>query len=310
MSGLFPRMDLGQVRIIFLLASTLSPHLLKDIQSPPIELVRHYVVGERVAYRMTGIDEDRTSKSRYSGRADGIVIQLPGGSLAEKIGWSEVIWNQKPVELSTQSLEFRQQASLDPKAPFVFPDLRHVASDLIGPITDLQTFYVDLLLPIRAGALKRQGDHFVVHYGKPASWANGMRVKIGEDAIDFDVTLRRVDSRRKRAEIVVLHVPPAKPEINLPTDWMREPVKDTPNNWVQVSAGEGGKTKAAVGKETFDVSIIVDLTTGRLLSAVEENVVDVRERECSDASLANPGPPITYRIHRRIEIRAIKGAAG
>jgi len=143
----------------------------------------------------------------------------------------------------------------------------------------------------------------LVPYGRPSSWADGHAVKIGEDSIDFDITLKSVDRRRNRAVLLVRHLPPAKPSLNLPAEWMKTPVKDTPNNWVEVSTTKDGKIHAAVGKETFDVTLNVDLKTGEIIDASLENPVDVQERVCSDDTLANPGPPTTYRIHRRIEIR-------
>jgi hypothetical protein len=66
--------------------------------------------------------------------------------------------------------------------------------------------------------------------------------------------------------ILIRHVPPEKPEVQLSADWMRKPVADMANNWVQVQKMENGKYLAAVGKETFDVEIKTSLTEGKILS--------------------------------------------
>jgi hypothetical protein len=46
---------------------------------------------------------------------------------------------------------------------------------------------------------------------------------------------------------------------------------------------------AAVGRETFDVQLVVSLVDGRIVSATMDNPVDVLERTCSDAALTSCG---------------------
>jgi hypothetical protein len=50
---------------------------------------------------------------------------------------------------------------------------------------------------------------------------------IGEDAIYFDLTLKAVNRFDNTATLVVRHVPPEKPEIRLPANWMRKLISDT-----------------------------------------------------------------------------------
>jgi hypothetical protein len=47
----------------------------------------------------------------------------------------------------------------------------------------------------------------------------------------------------------------------------------------------------------------VSLADGRILSGSMDNVVDVLERVCSNAKLDDPGEPVRYRIHRKIQVR-------
>jgi hypothetical protein len=72
---------------------------------------------------------------------------------------------------------------------------------LIGPITDLLTFYSDLWLADRMGKLSHAGDHFYQNHGTPASWADGNIVVIGETSIDFDVTLADINPSDKVATL-------------------------------------------------------------------------------------------------------------
>ena len=67
--------------------------------------------------------------------------------------------------------------------------LSRVQPGLIGPVTDLLTFYSDLFLAIHGGTLRAPGDRFLFPSPTVSSWADGVRVMIGESEVDFDVRL-------------------------------------------------------------------------------------------------------------------------
>ncbi len=99
--------------------------------------------------------------------------------------------------------------SLDPGWKPAIPNLAGVDPALIGPVTDFLNFYVDLQLAMKEPSLTGAGSHALVTHGKPNSWADGKRVLIGEDAIDFDITLATLDIVAGVAVVIVRHVPPA-----------------------------------------------------------------------------------------------------
>lgn len=240
----------------------------------------------------------------YEVQADGIVKKDGRGHLIEEYGWSGFKSNAS-MTLSAASLNFRQTLSLDPAIPPSIPNLSQVQPFLIGPITDMLTFYSDLWLAIQQSDLKRSGDHAYVKVGMPASWADGNYVTLGEDSIDFDLTLKELNTSTQIATLLVRHVPPAHPKVKLPAAWMQAPVADTPNNWVQVSKNQAGKYDAAAGKETFDVDIKVSLKDGKILSATLDNLVQTRHRECSDVALLDCGASGDHTIHRQIELHLV-----
>ena len=266
-------------------------------------LTRHYQEGEQLTYHMKGTNRDHSGTTVYEAQATGVVKKNSEGKFVEEFAWSNFVVNNAPVAISPAATNFRQQVSLDTFTGV--PDLSQVIR-LVGPITDLLTFYSDLRLAGTQGLLTRAGDHFYFKHGLPNSWADGNYVLTGEDSIDFDVTLTAVDLPSKIATVVVRHVVPAQPQIKTPTDWMRAPVSDAPNNWVQVSKNSDSKSDAdkytaAVGKETFDVELKVSLVDGRLISATLDNPVEVLERNCADLALRQCGDPIRYQVRRQIE---------
>lgn len=257
-------------------------------------LSRHYRGGEKLSYDMKGTYDERGSVQSYEARADGVVKKDVAGNFYEEYQWSDLSWNGHPVPIPAANAQFRQIVSLDPGAKGSFPvhppDVRRAPPGLIGPILDFMTFYVDLGMAIRHG-LGHAGDHVYVKFGRPVSWAAGEGAVLGESSIDFDITLQDVDRSTNTATLLVRHVPPSESQVQLPAEWMRTPVVDTPNNWVSVTKSASGKYVAAVGKETFDVLIRTSLTDGRILSATMDNPVEVLERECDDAALTICGAP-------------------
>jgi len=275
-----------------------APAEKQSTAETPGLLARRYQEGEKLTYRMKGLNENW----RYEIQADGVVKRDSSGKYFEEYAWSHLISDGTPATLSPTTSNFRQIVSLAPETPPSFPNLSQVDPHLIGPITDWMTFYVDLWLANRLNKLSHAGDHFYFKRGTPSSWADGNHVLLGEDSIDFDFTLKDVSQTDKIATLLVRHVPPAKPEIKIPVEWMRPSVADTPNNWVEVEKRPNGKYLAEVGKETFDVQIKVSLANGKILSAKIDNSVEAVSRECADATLTSCTASVPHHILRQIEI--------
>jgi hypothetical protein len=265
---------------------------------PANPLHRRYREGETLAYKMTGINENW----HYTVRAEGTVKKNDHGAWFEEFRWTDMTSDGKPYTMAPSMTDFRQKLSLDPSAMPSMPDLTKVDPSLIGPITDLMTFYVDLWLPAKLGVVKKPGDHFYLKMGTPSSWADGTHVLTGVSSIDFDITLKSVDAAAGIAILEVKHVPPAKPQIPLPGAWMQIPVGDAANNWVEVVKQQDGKFGAAVGQENFTVDLIVSLTDGKILSGKMDNIVKTIHRTCDDQALTQCSASVPHQIERKIEI--------
>jgi len=106
----------------------------------------------------------------YEEQAKGIVKKDANGHYVGEYGWSD-FKSSAPMSLSASSLSFRQSLSLDPAIQPSVPNLSQVQPFLIGPITDMLTFYSDLWIAMRQSNLVRSGDHTYVKFGGPVSWA-------------------------------------------------------------------------------------------------------------------------------------------
>jgi hypothetical protein len=263
-------------------------------------LSRRYVDGDHVQYLMKGQNDGST----YEVRITGTTKKPSDGRFVEEFAWTDMVANGAPRALADTSQAFRLTVTLEGRAPFEMPDLSK-APGLIGPITDLMTFYADLFLAMHQGSLRKAGDHFYFPSPITSSWADGTVVVLGEDHIDFDITLTAVDTASDVATLLIKHVPPPVPKIRLPAEWMRARVAETPNNWVQVRKTATGFA-ASVGKETFDVTLNVRISNGKILSARMENPVTNVTRGCSDAALTQCGDAQATPVLRRIELSLLR----
>jgi hypothetical protein len=258
--------------------------------------VRRYRDGEKLTYHMKGNEDGK----RYEIRASGVVKRDAQGHSYEEYAWSNLVREGVPVALPPASVQFRQVLSLDPELTPSLPNLAQVPV-LIGPITDLLTFYSDFWLTIREAKLRNVGDRFSFQPNMTASWADGRNVILGQSTIDFEMSLESIDNASQTATLLVRHVPPKVSPLKLPAAWMAESVADTQNNWVSIRRSDD-MYLAAVGKETFDVQMNINLADGVILSGILDNIVQTKERECTDATVRNCGEARSRRIARQIEI--------
>ena len=283
-----------------LLASACNYATAQNVTLSVNRLIRAYVPGQILQYEMTGSNDGW----EYQLRATDVTKKDDSGAFYEEIAWSDLHSNA-PLKLSPASLAFRQTLSLDNADKYMtIPDFSKVQPFLIGPITDTLTFYSDVLLANNAGLVKA-GQHEYVEHGKPNSWADGQRVLIGQDAIDFDISVLQVSQKDQTLTLLIQHVPPRHPRLEYPATWMNNPVANTRNNWEQLEH-TGEKYIAQVGQETFDVRITLDLRDGKIFSASLHNVIIAVSRECKDRDLTNCGMAATKSMRREVSFRLVQ----
>ena len=239
---------------------------------------------------------------RYTIRAAAVAKRDARGRSYLEIRWSDLTSNAGQT-LAPADLAFRQTVSLDD--PFTYmrvPDLSTVQPALIGPITDTLTFYSDLLLAMRA-KLSQAGQSALIARSTPNAWADGQRVLLGQDVVDFSLRVEAVDTAKHTETLVVQHVPPREQHVNLPAPWMRTSVAGVPN-FVQVMR-DGDHFTADVGRETFEVRLVVDTRDGRLLSAFMHNPVAITSRKCNDRELMHCGDAVQKITIRKVNLQLV-----
>ena len=269
-------------------------------------LARHDAVGRAIAYQMHATNQHGERVSRYDADASGTMVRDSAGHQIDALVWRRLVVDGVEQQLPASGAAVEQRLGFAPGF-LIPPDVAHTDPRLTGPVLDLFTFYVDWWLAARSPTLQRPGDHVHVPGRGSNSWANGPAVMVAADAVDFDVTLISLDSSTHRAVIDVQHLPPDSARVRMPAEWMDGRLGIEPNNWAEVEARDGAFV-AAVGRETFDDRIVIDLTNGQIVSAAMDNPVEVLEQRCTDRELKQCGAPNRYRIVRRIEVTRVSTA--
>jgi hypothetical protein len=257
-------------------------------------LQRRYADGAISHYVMTGNNDGW----QYTIHATDLVKRDTSGRYYEEIRWSNLTSNAHQ-SLTPASLALSQSVSLDDPVSYMkVPDLAAVQPLLIGPITDTLTFYSDLLLAMQA-KLVQPGQTAYVARTTPNSWADGQRILVGQDVVDFSLKVENVNPAEHSETLLIQHVPPRALHVQLPAKWMQEAVSAEPPNFVQVSRTGDGFT-AEIGKETFDVHLVVDTRDGQIISAAMHNPVALATRECADRELTHCEPASSKTTLREI----------
>ena len=289
-----------KVAFIFFIVCSLSSFSIAQTASIPVNpLHRQYREGEKLAYHMKGLNE----AWHYEIDTNGVVKKDAAGRFFEEYQWTQMKSGGRPISLARSVEDYRQKLTLDPQQNPCAPDLTKVDQKMIGPVTDMMTFYVDLWLANKLGVLKRAGDHFYFRNPMPpSSWADGTHVLLGEDAIDFDRTRKSLDATAGTALLEVKHVPPKDSVLPLKSAWMQERVGEAANNWVQTVKNSQGAYETGVGMETFTVDLTISLADGHIVNATMENAVTTIERVCEDEALTKCGATKRHEILRKIEL--------
>jgi hypothetical protein len=146
----------------------------------------------------------------YSATARATVRRDPAGKFIEDFQWGDLVSNGAPVALPVARESVRQVLWLRPDAVPTLPDFATIHPRLIGAAADLMNFYADVWLAMQQPALRQAGDRVSVPHGGPNSWADGTRVLLGEDAIDFVLSIEAMDRAKNTITLMVNHVPPER----------------------------------------------------------------------------------------------------
>ncbi|MGH9657136.1 MAG: hypothetical protein ACRD96_01255 [Bryobacteraceae bacterium] len=175
---------------------------------------------------------------------------------------------------------------------------------MVGPVTDLYTFF--FAVSPRAGVTRAEGPGDVYVRPEPVmgDWSDGEQFLIGQDRTEVRIKLV---SREPRLVYETAFVPPAAGGLEMARDWMREPVcGPAPNNF-QMVRRQGEQFVVLWGCEEFTTRTEMD--SGRIERATMNNVLRWRMRVCMDRELGRCFDQPNLSRRRRVELRRIDASS-
>ena len=191
-------------------------------------------------------------------------------------------------------------APTDGGVGLALPDIAGWDMAVVGPVTDLLTFFVAISPQAGIDSVSQVGQTCVLPEAPVASWANGESIPVGQDCIQISVTLKEI--HEDTAVFETRFMPPEEAGLEMLKPWMDESVvAGTPNNFQQqMSMGDA----AAVmwGREEFVVTSTVRRADGMLLSATMSNELQLKMKIGCSSELESCKHEIPLHIRRELSL--------
>lgn len=270
------------------LVATSSPALAAASHRPRVPVysyARHYVPGQVARYAYTE-DETQTAGGQTTTStttaADRVASYVHRGTGGEQVRWVALTVDGTDMTAAARSFP-AYDLSLDPRAAdgLTVPDTSAVPG-LVGPVTDLTTFYVPLSAQAGIGALHRPGQSETAPTLLSGNFASAA-MPVGQDLLQLTTTLTSLT--RRQATLTSDFVPPPAGGLTVTAPFMDSPVcGTTPNNFEEVQQS-GTAFLALWGCEQFTATTVADRASGRIVSASLSNPLQLSAMECQDAAL-------------------------
>lgn len=283
------------------LAGVSSPALASAGQSvPAYTYARHYVKGQVSRYAFDETQNGATTITAVA-RLRSYIHHGVGG---EQVKW--VALDSEGQNLDAEARAFPPyDLSLDPKDPdgLVLPDTTN-AGDLLGPVTDLGNFYVDLSPKTGIGTLHQPGQSAADPTPLNGNFPSATR-PVGKDLLQLTTTLTSLTGRR--ATFTSSFTPPAAGGLTLTQSFMDSPVcGSTPNNFETVVQGSTGYV-ALWGCESNTITTVVDRASGRIESVQMNNPLQLEEVSCQDEALTECSSPAPVTLQQAAQLTLTRG---
>jgi hypothetical protein len=262
---------------------------------------RNYRPGERYWYRIT-TESIRNGKSSGKSVAlsEHIVVEDSAG-FSERIKWidkkvyqGDTVLNQAGI--AKQVPEYR--ISLGPGGKVLLPSLDN--PDMIGEITDLNTFFVAISPPLNAQKLTDQQKLLKNPEIREGNFADNKRILFGKDCMIVIQELR--NSGGEYIELKTTFLPPGNSCMRLLADSAIKLGTDTAFNFQMIQKGQNEKVNYFWGVESFEIMTKIDRRTGKIVEATMVNDLDLKMLYNSDTDFKKYDASLPVIIKREVHL--------
>jgi hypothetical protein len=279
------------------LAAPPQPRMRQDeVRWPPLS--RTYREGERLRYRIVQSETRNGAATVLTGETAHEVVR-DGASLAEQVRWTRIGPPEAPDARSEEAravppytLSLEAGGELESPRPAG-------AVDLLGMITDLQTFWVAVSPGLGVDRLAEPGDVHVRPELIVGDFADGEAILSGRDCTRATLTLL---SRDAGAAVVETRFEP--PEASCLDGAV--PADGRPPSNFRMVRKVGDQFLDLEGHESFVVTSRLDADDGKIQSAEMVNRLALHGRICMDPALTQCAPMPEVRRERRVTLELVE----
>lgn len=239
----------------------------------PSPLARHYMEGETFGYRIEQVESRDGKTTRVVGRTSHRVVRN-GDGFAEQVQWKTLRIGEDVRDAAAAEIP-AYLLSLEAGQPLSSP--RPDSVDILGLVTDLQTFYVAVSPALGAAHLAEPGDSHTRSELVVGDFADGATIVAGKDCMQTTMTLREVGS--DGVLVTTAFVPPARSCLEA-----ADSSDDMPENFRMVRRVKDNFLSLS-GHERFTINTELEPVSGRIRHATMVNVLELDGEICRDAAL-------------------------
>lgn len=288
------------MKLVFLLIILLPVHIAA--QTVPF---RKYTPGETIQYKLT---TEAYRNGQFSGRTVSVsehkVIKGPG-IISEEIKWlNKITYTTKDTVRQDSVAQAVQpyRVSLSPGGKVGLPKL--TIPEMVGEITDLNTFYVAIAPALNAQKLSKKNTLIQNSELRQGHFADGMNILYGTDCMQ--VTQQLVSTNKNYSVIETKFTPPASLCLSPLIDTIGMMIFDYPNNIQMTIKSTDDKVNLFWGVETFTIISTIDNRNGKIIEASMNNVLTLRMRYNASPDLKSYAVEMPMTIRRVLKLELIK----
>jgi hypothetical protein len=266
---------------------------------------RQYKAGETVKYQLT-------SEAYRNGKLAGKTISISqhtvvadSGFLSEEIRWVNKVSVDSGDSTLLDTLA-RQVApykiSLSPRGKVLLPKL--TIAEMVGDITDLNTFFVAIAPALNAQKLSLKDSVFKNDKSRQGNFADGNRILKGTDCME--ITQHLLSTNDHYSTIKTDFAPPKSFCLEPLADIVAKKSGDIPNNFQMIQKGTGDKVNLFWGMESFTITTKIDNKTGRIVEAAMVNLLTLTMRYNTTQDLKTYAMEMPISITRNIKLELIQ----
>ena len=264
---------------------------------------RNYKEGEVTRFRLTTESNEGNKISKTVSIAE-LKVVPDSGYYSEEVRWlSKIRYSNDSVNLDDVAKSVSPyRISMDPKGSVKLPKLD--IPEMVGEITDLNTFFVAISPAFNIGKLSRTNAHISKPEIIKGNFADGKLIQKGEDCLKVSVTLLSQDAKYSTVQTQVM--PPSRLCLSPLLDTIGKQTFQAPNNFQMIRKADGDFVHVLWGVESFTITTKIENKTGRIVEASMINTLTLRMRYNSSPDLQKYAAEIPVVRTRNLKLEPIK----